>query len=266
MTTMTSMTSDKPTLRAQEIIVFLADYGAWLLGCGATCIRLEKNVHRIANAFGLTVEIIITPRHIHLSTTGQDYSEPFTITAPTKVHATDFEIITQLSRLSWEVADKGPDFKRLKSEFHSITNNNRQSKWLVLFLVTLANASFCRLFGGDLTAMSLVAVATLAGYYLKQCLIDAKTDIRRTVLICSFVSSILGSTDYLFSLGSTPAITIGTSILYLIPGIPYLNSFSDLLYRYYICSFSRFMDAIVMTACLSIGLCAGMILMNIGMF
>ena len=70
----------------------------------------------------------------------------------------------------------------------------------------------------------------------------------------------------LFGLGSTPGIAIGSSVLYLVPGIPFLNSFSDLLNHHYICAFSRFMDAVVLTCCLSLGLCAGMAMMQVGMF
>ena len=30
----------------KDACIFLSDYAAWLLGCGATCIRIEKNVKR----------------------------------------------------------------------------------------------------------------------------------------------------------------------------------------------------------------------------
>ncbi len=39
-----------------------------------------------------------------------------------------------------------------------------------------------------------------------------------------------------------------------------------MLDRRYICAFGRMMDAVVLTACLSIGLCFGMLLMRVGMF
>lgn len=84
-------------------------------------------------------------------------------------------------------------------------------------------------------------------------------------MICAFLSSVIGATDMLFSIGSTPAIAISTSVLYLIPGIPFLNSFSDMLYRHYLCAFARFADAMVLTCCLSIGLCIGLSLMRANM-
>ena len=112
----------------------------------------------------------------------------------------------------------------------------------------------------------LVFIATLAGYYLKQVLCEQKTDMRIVFILCAFVSSVLGASDALFHLGQTPEIAIGTSVLYLVPGIPFLNSFSDMLAGHYICSFSRFMHAIILTCCLSLGLCGGMMMMGIGMF
>lgn len=115
-------------------------------------------------------------------------------------------------------------------------------------------------------AMLVVCVATMAGYRLKQLLLGVRVDGRVVMMACAFVSSVLGATDGLFGLGSTPAVSIGTSILYLVPGVPYLNSFSDMLYRYYICALSRLMDALVLTACLTAGLCAGLLLMDEGMF
>ena len=114
--------------------------------------------------------------------------------------------------------------------------------------------------------MAVVLAATMAGYYIKQLMLGRHIDLRLTVIVCAFVSSVISAADSLFSLGTTPAIALGTSVLYLVPGIPFLNSFSDLLYRHYICAFSRFVDAVVLTCCLSAGLCAGMAAMNSGMF
>lgn len=133
-------------------------------------------------------------------------------------------------------------------------------------LVGAANASFCRLFGGDAVAMAVVFVATLAGFVLKQMMAERHADARITVVVCSFVSAVLAAADGLFGLGSTPAIAIGASVLYLVPGIPFINSFSDMIDGHYICAFGRMMQAIVITCCLSVGLCCGMLLMNVGMF
>ena len=39
---------------------------------------------------------------------------------------------------------------------------------------------------------------------------------------------------------------IATSVLYLVPGIAFLNAFNDMIDGHYVCFFSRLMDAIVL--------------------
>lgn len=257
-------TAQQPTCR--QVCLFLADYAAWLLGCGATCIRLEKNVNRIAKAFDKQIDMCIMPRHINITVSSPDRHISFTAVSSIKCGIISFDINTRLSRLSWEIADRKLDFETADSRFKKIISTPPANKWMVLLLASAANASFCRLFGGDIKAMAIVFIATLAGFYLKQVMLGSHINIRATFIVCAFVSSVLGATDGLFGIGSTPEIAIGTSVLYLVPGIPFLNSFSDMLDGHYVCSFSRFMDAVLLTACLSIGLCGGMVMMNVGMF
>lgn len=256
--------SGRPTL--DSLCRFVSRYSAVLLGAGATCIRIEKNISRIADAYGMDIEMTIMPRHVHITVRERDSGRLVTSIATVTHAAISFNINTRLSQLSWAIADGRLSFDRAKEVYEEIVSEDSQSRWLVLLLVTLANASFCRLFGGDFIAMGIVAAATCTGYYLKQQLLAHGCDVRVMFMICAFVSAVLGASGLLFGLGVTPQVALGTSVLYLVPGIPLLNSFSDMLYRHYLCAFSRFADAMVLTACLSIGLCAAMMLMQVGMF
>lgn len=266
MTAMKLIDSGEVPPSSRELCLFLSHYSSWLLGCGSTCIRLEKNVRRIAAAYGKEADIMILPRHINISVHGAEQTDRVTHTTTVQNTAIDFNINTMLSELSWEIADGKINLATAASRFDKIIASSSQNKWVVLLLVTFANASFCRLFGGDPISMAIVGVATFAGYYIKQTMLSRKADMRVVALVCSFVSTILGATDMLFSIGTAPMTTIGTSVLYLVPGIPFLNSFSDLIYRHYICAFSRLVDAVILTGCLSLGLCAGMMLMRAPMF
>ncbi len=250
----------------KEVCLFLSEYAARLLGCGATCIRVERNIDRMAAALGCEAVMTILPRHIHLTVCTPDRSDSYTYITASRSSVISFDINTRLSQLSWELADGKIGFEEAKRRFDSIIATPCADKRMVLVLASLANAAFCRLFAGDWQAVGVVFVSTLAGYYLKQVLTEHKVDVRVVFIVCAFVSSVLGATDALFHLGSTPGIAVGTSVLYLVPGIPFLNSFSDLLAGHYICSFSRFTHAVILTCCLSIGLCGGLMMMNLGMF
>lgn len=254
----------RPTV--MQLCMFIADYAARLLGIGATCIRLEHNVRRIASAFGTEAVMTIMPRHIHMTLTTADRSESYTYIAGIPCNVVSFDINARLSTLSWAVADRKVDFEGMAAQFDRICRMPPTPANVVLMLASVANGAFCRLFGGDWVAVATVILATMAGLFVKNWLTKRGTDIRVVFIICAFVSAVLGATDSLFGIGTTPDVAIGTSVLYLVPGIPFLNSFSDMLAGHYICAFSRFMHALILTASLSIGLCAAMMLMHATMF
>lgn len=88
----------------RKVCVFLSDYSAWLLGCGSTCVRLEKNVTRIARAYGKTVDITIMPRHVHISVRDKNGGDFVTSVATIRHTPISFNINTRLSELSWAIA------------------------------------------------------------------------------------------------------------------------------------------------------------------
>ena len=253
--------NQKPTVK--EVCIFLSEYASWLLGCGATCIRIEKNIKRMSETFGVESDMAIMPSHIHLSVWNDEHSESYSNIKRIHKSGISFDINTQLSKLSWDVADHKLDFGQALESINKITRTKPANKWAVLILASLANMSFCRLFNGDPTSMLIVFIATLVGYRLKQVLLEYKVDVRVVFMCSAFASSVIGAGAHLFGWGATPEVAIGTSVLYLIPGIPYINSVSDMIDGHYICSFNRFVDAVILTASLSIGLCGGMLIMGL---
>jgi len=246
---------------------FLAEYTAWLWGCGATCIRIEKNVGRIAAAWGLHCDLTVMPRQVSvvLSRPGaQGAGQMFT--AKIKPCGINFDINSNLSRLSWNIADRAIKVERAGDLLEGVVTRHYRVTPAELLLVGLANASFCRLFGGDAAAMLTVLVATLAGYFIKGMMLRNGADVRVTFFMCAFISSALAYGATLFGWGATPDVALATSVLYIIPGVPYINAASDLIGRHYLCAFSRFADACVLTACLSAGLCLGIRLLGIEWF
>lgn len=252
----------RPDVR--ETTLFLSEYAVQLFGSGCTCVRLEKNMKRIAASVGMNVEFSILPRHIHITVTRG--AEDCTSVVAIREMPISFARITDLSRLSWQMADGKIGFFEARAVLPRVCNCSCVSPWTLTFLVSLANASFCRLFSGDVWAMAVVFVATFIGYMLNRALLSRHIDMRLTVLACSFVSSVTACAGGITGLGLTPEIAVATSVLYLVPGIPFINSFCDLIDRHYICAYGRAMHAIVLVCCLSFGLCAGMALMHVPMF
>lgn len=248
----------------KDALKFLSDYSVLLFGSGATCVRMDKNVRRIAGSMGMGIEYSILPRHIHI--TLEKGGEQYTSVVAIKELPPSFAIISNLSKLSWQMADRQLSFHGARRTMDRIAHTRRVYPWLLNILVALANACFCGLFAGDIIAMAIVFVAAFAGFAVKVQLGKWKCDFRINVIAAAFVSTVIASIDVLYVASSTPETAIATCVLYLVPGIPFINSFCDLLDRHYLCSIGRMLNALVITACLSLGLLAGMMVMHVSMF
>ena len=243
---------------------FLAVYASYMLGCGATCIRIEKNLRRMANAVGLQVDMIILSHHVTVICT--DNRSGIKKQSIRRLHPTgiSFEINTRLSELSWKIAEKKVSFEEAGSIFYRIVNRKPMTNDRVLLLVVLANASFCHLFGGDWGSMLIVGVATFIGYLAKVLMLSRGWDDKIVWLICAFISALCAAgMNYIPDITVTPNWSIAASVLYLIPGIPYINSISDCIDGHYLCSIGRLIHALALTICIALGLTAGLLIANI---
>ena len=83
-------------------------------------------------------------------------------------HPISFEHNSELSALSWEAVDNRLSLEELTEKYREIVSAPMIHPLFVLLLVGFANASFCKLFGGDLISMGIVFSATITGFYLKQ--------------------------------------------------------------------------------------------------
>ncbi|MDE6810939.1 MAG: threonine/serine exporter family protein [Muribaculaceae bacterium] len=248
--------------RLSQYSQFLAVYASYMLGCGATCIRINKNIRRMANAVRLTADMIILSHHVTVICTDMATGLNCQHTRRIAPIGISFEINTRLSELSWKLAERKIDMEEAENLFYRIILHRKMPETKITLLVVIANASFCRLFGGDFGAMLIVAVATLLGFSLKVFLTGRKWDAKPVCLICSFVSALTAAGMTYLPLTSTPDWAISASVLYLIPGIPYINSISDCLDGHYLCALGRFIHAVALTVCIALGLTAGILLAN----
>lgn len=262
--TMTATITNNPTLTST--CRFFAEYASYMLGCGATCIRIDRNMARMAQCIGTTADMTILPSHILLTLTDNASGKSASHSCSIARIPVNYDMNTRLSKLSWMVAEGRVSISDAAEMFHHIVHARTANPWIVMCVVVLANASFCRLFGGDAASMLLVAFATMVGYSLKNIMLAQHADLKLTFLTCAFVSATIGAGAYIFGIGDTPDVALGTSVLYLIPGIPYINSVSDMLDGHYLCAFSRFAHATILTACIALGLTGGILIMNLNVF
>ena len=247
----------------KRVSKFLSEYSTTLMAVGVQTSRIVKNTSRIAESFGLEVDMTIFQKTIIMTLRDKDNTHTYSSVNKIKPLALNFFINSKLSTLSWDIYDYNLSLEEAEKRYKEIVSVPREKDMTVLILVAIANASFCRLFHGDFTSMGIVFVATLIGFRVRQILMKNHWNHLAVFLICSFIASMVGSMGFLFGWGNTPEVALGTSVLFLIPGVPMINSIMDVIDGHVLAGTSRFINATMLIISIALGLSLTLAVTNI---
>lgn len=242
----------------KEISEFIAEYAACLLGSGVHTSRVLRNSSRIGEALGVTIRMTTFQRSIILTVSDPDNPHKHTEVVNVPALPISFEYNSELSALSWEEYDKRYPLIELKEKFQEIISRPKMNPYQVLLLVGLANASFCRLFGGSWGAVGIVFLATLLGFFTRQQMQKRHINHFIVFTLSAFIASMFASLTLLFD--STANIAIATSVLFLIPGVPLINGIIDIVEGHTVTGISRLIQAFLLIICIAVGLSCSLLL------
>ncbi|MFR9651281.1 MAG: threonine/serine exporter family protein [Rikenellaceae bacterium] len=236
-----------------EVAELLIDVGAALMGAGSHTSRVVRNVTRMAESFGYEVFITVFQKNITMMVRKKGVIDSITLVRPTKAIALNFRIVSDLSQMSWQTHDNDWSVEIARSEYNQIMSTPRLSRWIVLILVACANASFCKLFNGDFISCLLVFAGTLTAFFVRQELMNRHANHLFIFFLASFISSSIASIAFHIDACTTPDIAQATSVLFLIPGVPLINSMIDIMEGHVLTGIARLVNATMLIICLSIG-------------
>ena len=151
-----------------EILDFIAEYATYLLGSGVHTSRVIRNSQRIGASQGVDLQLSSFQKSTIITAHDEESGEAITRVVKIPALPISFERNSDLSALSWDALDERLPLSEIRRRYDELTAKPRIDPIFVLLTVGLANASFCRLFGGDWIAMSIVFTSTLVGFAAKQ--------------------------------------------------------------------------------------------------
>ncbi len=247
----------------KELSKFLSDYSTCLMAVGTHTSRVVRNTSRIAESFGFFADMTIFQKTIIMTLRDKENSHSYSTVNKIKPMALNFDINSRLSSLSWAAYDEHLSLDELRSQYQNIISKPRISKWVVLFLVALANASFCRLFSGDIQAVGVVFIATIVGFFIRQQMMDKHINHLFVFVTSSFVASMIGCMAIVYHIGNTAEVALGTSVLFLIPGVPLINGVLDIIEGHALAGVSRLINAALLIICIAIGLSLTLLILGV---
>jgi len=237
-----------------KIADMLLETGALLMESGANTGRVRVTINRIAHSLGYHVELLITQRALLLSVIddeGKFYTSKLKRTQP---HGVNFTMLSGISRMSWRVQNEDWNIDQIHSDLDRLRSLPHYPRWQVLLLVGLAGASFCRLFGGGWLDMLVAFIATFVGLYIRQEALKKKFNPYICVLAASLTASLISGLAILFNIGNFPEYAFATSVLFLVPGVPLINSFTDLIDGNISNGIVRGTNGMIIAFCIALGL------------
>ena len=213
----------------KEVADILLKTGTMLMSAGANTGRVRTTVHRMADAFGYSIDLHISQRSIWLTMLNEHGASIFTIVRVTPAHIINFRTISGISKMSWSLVEERWTINQITDELKRLEQLPRFPRWLVLTLVGLAGAGFCSLADGTPIELAFTFVASFLGLYVRQEALKGGFNPYVSVYFSAFAASLIAGSASKLGLSDSQNHAYVTSVLFLIPGVPLINSFSDIL-------------------------------------
>lgn len=237
-----------------ELGELLLEIGSLLMVSGANTERIKITIDRIASAFDCCSDLLVTNHALMMTLTYPDNHKIFTSVKWVPGMHLNFNLISDISTLSWKVVLEKWTVERIKQEIQTLNRKPLYPRYVVLLLVALAGASFCRLFGGNLTEMVAVFVASFLGLYVRQEAIKLKFNFYVAIFFASATASLVAGSYFYFHPAEVYSHAFSTSVLFLIPGVPMIHAISDLLDGNTLNGVMRGVNVLIMAFAIALGL------------
>jgi uncharacterized membrane protein YjjP (DUF1212 family) len=250
-----------------RLLNLLLEIGAALYASGAHCGRISRNIERVAEHWGCRVEPFLSFTGMTLSLEKEGAPETRIERSrrctPPGVH---FGVVTEISLLSWRVREMNLSIEATEAALSRILEIPPHPRGAVLFATGLACGSLCLLAGGDGKDGAIAFLAAAAGLSVKQAVIHLRFHPMIAVIAASFVTTAIAGLDVFFQIGSSPESALATSALYLIPGVPLINSMIDLIDGNIPVAIARGVSGGFTLLCIAVGMFPGILLFGIHHF
>lgn len=243
------------------------DISTLLLESGAHCERINRNIQRIAQNTDYKVEMLISFTAVSITVTDKDNAQN-TITANKCVrhHGAHFGVLTDTSLLTWKLVEEEISLAELENCLGRLKSASRYSVWLVWLFIGIACGCLCLLAGGNWIDGLFALFASASGLIVRQEMIKKRFNLMISIVCSAFITTTISGLNVLCALGQSPQSSVATSVLFLIPGVPLINSIIDLLEGYIPVGIARGAFGGFILLCIAVGMFLSMALIGINNF
>lgn len=254
------MQASKDLIKTVDLLLEIASL---LMVSGANTNRVNLSIDRFASALRLNTSCFISHKSIIMTVYENDTTLSCTRVKNIPPYALNFSTISAVSKASWKAFEEQWNLEQIAKEIETIKKQSRYPKIFVLLAVSMAGAGFCNIFNGDYLNMAVAFCSTFVGLLFFQLTHKENYNVYLRIFSASLVASTLAALGIVFNIGAHPEAALATSILFLVPGVPLINSFTDFLDNNIINGLVRFTTGLMTVLAIALGLFITMILFQL---
>lgn len=217
------------TKEITKLGILLLRIGTMMQSNGASTGRIRITIDRIIKAYGYHANMLITYRTMTITILNSSYEPVFNSIKRTVPMGVNFKIISGISRMSLLIDQQIWKLTEIEDELVRLSTLPHYPRLLVLVLVSAAGASFCFLSGGNYIAMGVTALATFVGLFVRQESTKMRFNPHICVFFAAFTATLIAGAFRKFFPELELVQAFATCVLFLIPGVPLINSVNDIV-------------------------------------
>ncbi len=229
--------------------------GQLLMEHGADTSQIVRDMTRVAAYMGIPSEKF----HLHIMYTTlflniSDEHHSHTSFRKCPKHAVNMRIISAVSKLTWRAMKEHYTLDEFKGELAAVSKRPRYPQWLTVLAAGSGCGSFCTLFGCDFNAAIYTTISAIVGKLVQMQCVE-RFGINPYVSMTFAAFAALSVADLMHFLPTeTPWHPMIAASLFLVPGIPIINAFSDMLNTYLISGAARILHTLIIVGATSFGI------------
>lgn len=207
----------------------LLEISSLLMISGANTSRINSSLDRFSSVLNFDVHSWIHQKTMIMTLTDKETNHSTTKVYNLPPHALNFQTLSEISKASWTAINENWDLEDIITEIERIKKLKKYPKLLVLTAVGFAVAGFCNIFHGDYLNMLVAFISAFIGLFVAQQAHKMEYNMYIRIFLAALAASFVASIGIVFDIGKNPQTAFATSILFLVPGVALINSFTDLL-------------------------------------
>ena len=247
----------------KETTKLLLEITSLLMVSGASTHRVNLSINRFTSSLNYKTSCFISHKSIIMTLFEEDSNLSCTRVKNIPPYAINFSIISAISKASWNAVMENWTTEQIANEIALIKKQTRYPNIVVLIAVSLAGAGLCNIFQGDYLNMLVAFISTFIGLLIFQLTHREKYNVYIRIFSGSFIASLCAGLGLIYNIGENPETALATSILFLVPGVALINSFTDLLDNNIINGMVRFTTGLMTVLAIALGLFITMIIFQL---